>query len=336
LPSRRLDSRWRWRRCMRHRRRHPRLRTHRLRSRLRRSRTYKMRDLRFEGRPLPRLHRHRHEPRQYFQRRRQRRRRSLRPQHRRQRVRRLAARTRRHYVPDGLVQLVGISLNPFEVLPQGSRYGLFHGVWLLCHSWFLGSLAHSKCFPLLVSPIPYRRKAPFCDCGSQPISSQPPSRTDVPNRCLSVECSASHLATPSIGNHSLSRHSHSTPQLSALCASQRTLRLRVIFFGSFDFQPSTLRTQLHPKNAPPTPICNARLNSSFRLQLSTFDFQPPALSSPPNEVTQHPSPKNAKIPPGGDSVSTEAVAARRHAGTHLPVTWWKLEMPTTTWHLLLN
>src|SRR5271169_853082 len=39
---------------------------------------------------------------------------------------------------------------------------------------------------------------------------------------------------------------------------------------------------------------------------------------------------------GGDSVSTEAVAARRHAGTHLPVTWWKLEMPTTTWHLLLN
>src|SRR6266481_2096317 len=39
---------------------------------------------------------------------------------------------------------------------------------------------------------------------------------------------------------------------------------------------------------------------------------------------------------GGDTVSTEAVAARRHAGTHLPVTWWKLEMPTTTWHLLLN
>ena len=26
---------------------------------------------------------------------------------------------------------------------------------------------------------------------------------------------------------------------------------------------------------------------------------------------------------GGDTVSTEAVAARRHAGTHLPVTWWK-------------
>src|SRR5271165_5752337 len=68
---------------------------------------------------------------------------------------------------------------------------------------------------------------------------------------------------------------------------------------------------------------------------STFDVQPPALSSQPNEVSQRPSVKNAKIPPGGDSVSTEAVAARRHAGTHLPVTWWKLEMPITTWHLLL-
>src|SRR5262249_38451227 len=26
---------------------------------------------------------------------------------------------------------------------------------------------------------------------------------------------------------------------------------------------------------------------------------------------------------GGDTVSTEAVATRRHAGTHLPATWWK-------------
>jgi len=43
-----------------------------------------------------------------------------------------------------------------------------------------------------------------------------------------------------------------------------------------------------------------------------------------------------KLHGGGDTVSTEAVAARRHAGTHLPVTWWKLEMPTTTWHLQLN
>jgi hypothetical protein len=56
------------------------------------------------------------------------------------------------------------------------------------------------------------------------------------------------------------------------------------------------------------------------------------------EATQRPFAKNAKMNSylGGDSVSTEAVAARRHAGTHLPVTWWKLEMPTTTWHLLLN
>jgi hypothetical protein len=25
---------------------------------------------------------------------------------------------------------------------------------------------------------------------------------------------------------------------------------------------------------------------------------------------------------GGETVSTETVAARRHAGTHLPATWW--------------
>jgi hypothetical protein len=61
-------------------------------------------------------------------------------------------------------------------------------------------------------------------------------------------------------------------------------------------------------------------------------------SPTPKEAPQRSFPKNAKIDSylGGDSVSTEAVAARRHAGTHLPVTWWKLEMPTTTWHLLLN
>src|SRR5260370_30972052 len=39
---------------------------------------------------------------------------------------------------------------------------------------------------------------------------------------------------------------------------------------------------------------------------------------------------------GGDTVSTEAVAARRHAGAHLPVTWWELDIPTTTSHLQLN
>jgi hypothetical protein len=39
---------------------------------------------------------------------------------------------------------------------------------------------------------------------------------------------------------------------------------------------------------------------------------------------------------GGDPVSTEAVASRRHAGGQPPVIGWKLELPTTTWHLLLN
>jgi hypothetical protein len=39
---------------------------------------------------------------------------------------------------------------------------------------------------------------------------------------------------------------------------------------------------------------------------------------------------------GGDTVSTEAVASRRHAGGQPPVTGRKLEMPTITWHLLLN
>ena len=39
---------------------------------------------------------------------------------------------------------------------------------------------------------------------------------------------------------------------------------------------------------------------------------------------------------GGDTVSTEAVASRRHAGGQPPVTGWKLELPTITWHLLLN
>jgi len=39
---------------------------------------------------------------------------------------------------------------------------------------------------------------------------------------------------------------------------------------------------------------------------------------------------------GGDTVSTEAVASRRHAGGQPSATGWKLELPTTTWHLLLN
>src|SRR5579859_4396262 len=62
------------------------------------------------------------------------------------------------------------------------------------------------------------------------------------------------------------------------------------------------------------------------------------ISRPAKERTNPNYSEHAKMDwySGGDTVSTEAVAARRHAGTHLPVTWWKLEMPTTTWHLLLN
>jgi hypothetical protein len=36
-----------------------------------------------------------------------------------------------------------------------------------------------------------------------------------------------------------------------------------------------------------------------------------------------PSRKSAKIKAGGDTVSTEAVATRRHAGRHLPLIGWK-------------
>ena len=32
---------------------------------------------------------------------------------------------------------------------------------------------------------------------------------------------------------------------------------------------------------------------------------------------------------GGDTVSTEAVATRRHAGSHLPATWWKTRNANT-------
>src|SRR5579859_3210933 len=71
---------------------------------------------------------------------------------------------------------------------------------------------------------------------------------------------------------------------------------------------------------------------NFRRSTVSSHLQPKGDLAKPNPS------KNAKMDwySGGDSVSTEAVAARRHAGTHLPVTWWKLEMPTTTWHLLLN
>ena len=107
-----------------------------------------------------------------------------------------------------------------------------------------------------------------------------------------------------------------------LCASRRTAftparpghqRLPPSRSGSYLFRSSTAR-----------PEQRRRVNRCTQLHSQ--------------EATQRPLAKNAKIDSylGGDSVSTEAVAARRHAGTHLPATWWKLEMPTTTWHLLLN
>src|SRR5579862_3262193 len=73
------------------------------------------------------------------------------------------------------MQLIRVSLQPFEVLPQGARDCLFHRVWLLCHSWFVGSFA---------------RNTPFSDCVSQPPGSQPPSGTYVPNRCLTASPAA--------------------------------------------------------------------------------------------------------------------------------------------------
>jgi len=63
------------------------------------------------------------------------------------------------------VQLVGISLNPFEVLSQGAYYGLFHGVRLLCHSCIPGSLLYSKCSRPVASPIQPWRSTPSRDFG---------------------------------------------------------------------------------------------------------------------------------------------------------------------------
>src|SRR5579863_323482 len=94
-----------------------------------------------------------------------------------------------------------------------------------------------------------------------------------------------------------------------------------------------------PHSLPKTPGCvpghpSSRLSTARPERPRGVNL--PQSSTSPKEAIPHPLAKNAKILPGGDTVSTEAVAARRHAGTHLPVTWWKLEMPTTTWHLLLN
>jgi len=144
---------------------------------------------------------------------------------------------------------------------------------------------------------------------------------------------------------------------SCLCVTHRNPR-----------NSNLIRRLLHDFHRPPgwggrsaTLLCATSAHSAslrYLYSVSAFDFQLLALSlegsiarperrdegstvSPQlhsQEATQRPFAKNAKIVSylGGDSVSTEAVAARRHAGTHLPVTWWKLEMPTTTWHLLLN
>ena len=114
--------------------------------------------------------------------------------------------------------------------------------------------------------------------------------------------------------HSYRKHPGWGATLPSLRVSAYSASLRYPYsFLAFDFQLSTARPE-------------RRRRSTVSAQLHS------------QEATQRPFAKNAKIDSylGGDSVSTEAVAARRHAGTHLPVTWWKLEMPTTTWHLLLN
>ncbi len=109
--------------------------------------------------------------------------------------------------------------------------------------------------------------------------------------------------------------------------------------STFNFRLSTVSHKLQHKGGPASPIRHddPLQYCDFNFQLSTFNRHNSTPPHPKGGATTE-SANNAKIDsyPGGDSVSTEAVAARRHAGTHLPVTWWKLEMPTTTWHLLLN
>jgi hypothetical protein len=142
------------------------------------------------------------------------------------------------------------------------------------------------------------------------------------SRAISFRMTSLHAGTPATPIPSLVyfitrghpgwRGHSSLRNLSALCVSALSLFR--------DFQ--VLALSLEGSTARP----ERRRRSTLRTRLH------------PQEATQRPFAKNAKIDSylGGDSVSTEAVAARRHAGTHLPVTWWKLEMPTTTWHLLLN
>ncbi len=143
-----------------------------------------------------------------------------------------------------------------------------------------------------------------------------------------------------------------------------------IFLPTLPFQPSiehpgavgTVDCQLPPYISPCSQVLylqhlwdplvcvvNKRLTATLNLLDATLTKKPgvggerlmtplhPGLGGNDYGAAQRLS-RSAKIRlhGGGDTVSTEAVAARRHAGTHLPATWWKLELPTTTWHLLLN
>src|SRR5260221_4436525 len=88
------------------------------------------------------------------------------------------------------------------------------------------------------------------------------------------------------------------------------------------------RVPILPKTRGPGPVRDGSLWS-----LVTGHFAPPLPYIPAHiDATL----ENGRIPPGGDTVSTEAVASRRHAGGQPPVIGWKLELPITTWHLLLN
>ena len=96
-------------------------------------------------------------------------------------------------------------------------------------------------------------------------------------------------------------------------------------------------SEVRDLSLPPTDVCPTQRRGNLSPVVTSLRHY---ISAPHTQrrPTKPSPPKNAKMNLylGGDTVSTEAVAARRHAGTHLPVTWWKLEMPTTTWHLLLN
>jgi hypothetical protein len=142
-----------------------------------------------------------------------------------------------------------------------------------------------------------------------------------------------HPLTP-IESHLCKKHGEGVSTVSLLfprdLATRRNARNFNLFMGL-----------LHNSRTPRGGGHNALSVFDFQLTTARPDRREGSTLSTQlhsQEATQRLFAKNAKIGSylGGDSVSTEAVAARRHAGTHLPVTWWKLEMPTTTWHLLLN